>query len=116
MPVLVAPIVTVPDPLASIVRFAFVPDEMTAAATFPAAVAPVILRPAACDAVDESTTKAGFVAPAKPAASATADALVTVTDVEAATVVKLGLWSIEDSSTSPAAVMTYVAALSVPTT
>ncbi len=41
--------------LALIVSEASAPDEMTAAATVPAATAPVTERPAACEPVEEST-------------------------------------------------------------
>lgn len=70
LPVPVALRVIVPDPLASMVRFSFDPELITATASPPAAAAPVTERPVAQLEVEQFTFSVGFVVPAGPTAIA----------------------------------------------
>jgi hypothetical protein len=78
LPVPVAFKLMVPEPLASIVRLSFVPDDTTAIAIPPAAAAPVREIPVATDDVLALTLSTGFVAPFAPTVSAEAEVEVTV--------------------------------------
>ena len=86
-PVDVPPITIVPEPLASMVMFVFEPLSIAAMATVPPVLEPTILMPAAWEAVEASTEKAGVVAPLRPTASAVADADEIATVLEAVIVV-----------------------------
>ena len=77
-PVEIEPIPIVPVPNALTVKLAATPEEITATATVPAAVAPVTFNPAACEPVEESTLKAGLVSPLRPTAKACAEEDVIV--------------------------------------
>jgi anti-sigma factor RsiW len=72
-PVEVVPMLTAPEPLASIDRASLVPEEIADNATPPAAAALLTLMPVAALAVEASTTKVGLVAPAGPTAKAVAE-------------------------------------------
>ena len=63
---------TVPEPLASMVRFSLAPELVAATATPPAAAAPVTPIPVAADPVLASTLSTGLVAPFGPTAKALA--------------------------------------------
>ncbi len=67
----------VPEPLAFIVPFSFVPDDITARFAPAAAAAPVNSQPVATDAVAALTFKTGSVAPCRPTAKDAALAAVT---------------------------------------
>src|SRR5438067_10460122 len=71
-PVEVPAMVTVPEPLASIVRFSLLPLETTETARPAAAAALLTFRPVAALAVEASTCKLGLVVPAAPTARALA--------------------------------------------
>ena len=90
-PVETEPMPIVPEPLALTVRLASEPESVTTTATVPAVVAPVIFSPATCDPVDESTVKAGLVAPFRPTANdvAEADATESAPESTAAAAVKV---------------------------
>ena len=79
LPVDVPPILIVPEPLASMVRFSFVdPFDTTETARPPPETADFTLSPVMDDAVDASTLNAGPVVPLGPTARALADAEVIV--------------------------------------
>src|SRR3990167_10061645 len=79
-PVLTDPMPIVPVPLALIVTLAAAPESIAASATVTPVAAPVTFKPAAWLPVELSTWNAGFVAPARPTASAAAlaDVMVSV--------------------------------------
>ena len=62
-PVAVPCRVRVPEPLASMVAFSLVPDDVTDRAAPPAAAAAVTFHPVALEDAEASTEKAGLVAP-----------------------------------------------------
>ena len=77
-PVETEPMPMVPLPLALNVRLVLLPLSIAAIATVPPVAAPVTFKPAACEAVEALTLKAGLVAPLRPTASTLADADVIV--------------------------------------
>jgi len=77
-PVEVAPMETVPEPLASRVRFSLVPEDRALMATPPVAAADLIFTPVAEEAVEASIWRAGLVVPLAPTAKALALEEVTV--------------------------------------
>ena len=88
-PVEVAPILTVPDPLASKVRFSLRPLDKTEMATPPVAAADLMLIPVAEEAVEASILKAGLVVPLAPTAKALAEVEVSVVVPETAKPVRV---------------------------
>lgn len=78
LPVEVPPMVMVPAPLASTVRFSSVPEETTDTAKPAAAAADLTFKPVTDEAVEASTCRAGLSEPPAPTVNALALVEVTV--------------------------------------
>ena len=90
-PVETEPIPIVPEPKALIVRLVFPLVSVTTNATVPFSAAPVTLKPAVCEPVEESTENAGVVAPRRPTAREEAPADVTVKALDTAVIAGLNV-------------------------